>query len=544
MFLLAVILSAVATLAHGQSTQMNARYASACVGAAGRLRAVTVFTDIDDTLKSPARAYRAINAGFDYAWARNREKTNIVYPGMPAFEAMLAKGPAGTHAGDERGVVVLSARPEELQTSSDLSSNAIGVEMRRLGGLGLREMLLGKLFNSLQPSETVRYQKFADEKANDAFSFLARKAVAAEGNCNFFVGDDGQGDVVAGVQMLTRERSFAGVFIHAIDFAEDDEDEHPKLKPASLPLAGQIHWFRTAVGAALQAHCGMMMSRAALRIVVADVRRSDQRKSCLQTCKPDSCVPFTTKCSDENCGADPKTGFAPGCSELLCELKLADDFLAGRQTCAQIVPQVDAAPAYLGAGRSNVAPQCGTVPAMALYETGQTSDSALLADPRASAAVLTPEETAALLKLPQPATECIALSGACLDSSALTCPAGFIDGLCPRLPANVKCCPTQKPVSAVVGKPCKNNFGGAGARCLDRSTTKCASAFVRGQCPDSPANVMCCPKPFTTSSSAQLREDDVESDVADDVPLSMSSSAVAVSLSSLVALLSFALHQE
>jgi hypothetical protein len=256
-------------------------------------------------------------------------------------------------------------------------------------------------------------------------------------------------------------------------------------------------------------------------------------------------VPFTTKCSDENCGADPKTGFAPGCSELLCELKLADDFLAGRQTCAQIVPQVDAAPAYLGAGRSNVAPQCGTVPAMATYESGQTSDSALLADPRASAAVLTPDETVALLKLPQPATECVALSGACLDSSALTCPAGFIDGLCPRArTASVKCCPTQKPVSSAVGKPCKNNFGGAEARCLDRSTTKCASAFVRNQCPGAPASVMCCRKPFTTSSSAQLREDEVESDVTDDMSMPQSSSASAVAASvSLSVLLSFVAQQ-
>jgi hypothetical protein len=176
------------------------------------------------------------------------------------------------------------------------------------------------------------------------------------------------------------------------------------------------------------------------------------------------------------------------------------------------------------------------MPTMAMYESQQLSDTLLLADPRASAAVLTPEESKALLNLPAPATSCVAIAGACLDSKALTCTNGFIKGLCPGTPDHVLCCPTQKPISPDIGKNCTGNFGGPKARCLDRLTTKCATPFVRGKC-SGPANVMCCTQPFTDSIGAQKREDELESDAidaAEERPTTASSAAAVTVSASLV----------
>lgn len=270
--------------------------------------------------------------------------------------------------------------------------------MQKVHGRGLREALLGKLLNNAFVSETTRFEKYAEEKENDATSFVARADVAKEDNCNVFVGDNGQGDLVAGLALLQRQRSFAAVFIHVVNFYGEDATKHPKLKPSARAQRDGVHFFRTAVGAALTAHCHRMISRGALRFIVADVRRSTQRVSCLTKCEPDNCIPIIDKCSDDECEADPDSGYAPGCAELLCELRIADDFLFDRLTCAQALPMVDATPAYAG-DVSALTPKCGTLNDMSSYEARQVSDSVLLADPLGVSS-LTNDEIAALDNVP------------------------------------------------------------------------------------------------------------------------------------------------
>lgn len=318
---------------------------------------------------------------------------------MCAFEAMLSKGPRGEFPA-ERGVVLLSARPEEF-SSGNVQNNPLSASIKRVHGQGLRDALLGKLLNNAFVSETARFQQYAVEKENDATSFIARADIVKEDNCNVFVGDNGQGDLVAGLALLQRQRSFAAVFIHVVNFYGEDATKHPKLKPSARADRDGVHFFRTAVGAALAAHCHRMIPRAALRLVVADVRRSPQRTGCITPCQPDNCIPLIDKCSDENCNADPDTGFAPGCSELLCELRIADDFLFDRLTCAQLLPMIDATPAYAG-DVSAVSPKCESLTDMSTYEARQISDTVLLNDPLGVRS-LTNEETQALDNVVEPA---------------------------------------------------------------------------------------------------------------------------------------------
>jgi len=242
------------------------------------------------------------------------------------------------------------------------------------GGVGLRDALYGNISADLTLSEAQRFENFAMGKLVNAEAFIARADVVAEDNCFVFLGDTGQGDAVASIGMLSANPSFGAAFLHAVPFVGDDAANSPVLQPSTASLAPGVIYFRTAVGAAIQAMCGGMASSMGLQSVLNSVRASAQRTACLTPCTPSGCIPFTSTCVDSSCEADPTTGYAPGCASLLCELKLADQLLANTQSCAQVVPQVDATPAYANAP-SGVAPQCDTLATMAAYEASMGGNS-------------------------------------------------------------------------------------------------------------------------------------------------------------------------
>ena len=104
----------------------------------------------------------------------------------------------------------MSARPEELSSSKDLSENPIHQEMISIGGKGLRDALLGKVSANADFSETARFTAYGQEKVNDYVGFMEDKQ--DEDNCAVFVGDNGQGDVAAGIDMMEKSARMAGLF--------------------------------------------------------------------------------------------------------------------------------------------------------------------------------------------------------------------------------------------------------------------------------------------------------------------------------------------
>ena len=106
-----------------------------------------------------------------------------------------------------------------------------------------------------------------DEKIRDFRTFARRNDILAEDNCFIFVGDNGQGDAEAGVALLKEfPTQLAAVFIHVVPPPIDDDDDganFPKLRPASGAVEGVVY-FRTAIGAAVQAYCARMISFSSL----------------------------------------------------------------------------------------------------------------------------------------------------------------------------------------------------------------------------------------------------------------------------------------
>lgn len=330
-------------------------------------RNVQVFTDIDDTLKSPSRSTRFVGGGIDYAWARNHNLENVIYPGMLAFEVMLSKGASGV-VSDEKGIVWLSSRPDELikLTGSKFAGGDVDLGLKSSFGVGVRDALYGSV-DYLVPGETSRYTLFGLGKAFDFNSFTSTHS--NENACYHFVGDNGQGDVLTGVE-IQKHANAGAVFIHTV-----------KLTGAELEIdtskQDSFFYFFSAMGASLQAHCAGYITKNAVKFVRESIRTSPQRGGCLQRCSP-KCLPLIDKCLDDDCAADPDTGYAPGCGDLLCELEIADRFLDGRLTCDEMIPHIDATPSY--AGRRTTSRQCNTLDDMAAYESTKSADIAILSD--------------------------------------------------------------------------------------------------------------------------------------------------------------------
>lgn len=252
---------------------------------------------------------------------------------MLAFEAMLSKGDTG-FVDNEKGVVWLSSRPDELVklTGSTFVGSDIDNGLQLAHGVGVRDALYGSV-NFVVPGVHSRYTLFGLGKSSDFYSFVANNS--NENVCYHFVGDNGQGDVLVGTE-IQKHPSAGAVFIHTV-----------KLTGADLQIdtsqQDSFYYYFTAIGAALQAHCAGYITKNAAKFVRESIRALSERNGCMARCKPD-CIPIIDKCLDDKCNADPDTGYAPGCADLLCELAIADSFFDGVMTCDSIVPLLDATP--------------------------------------------------------------------------------------------------------------------------------------------------------------------------------------------------------
>jgi hypothetical protein len=269
---------------------------------------VQVFSDVDDTLSCPSKQMRVFGAGVDTAWSRNLLTGSVIYPGIACLTVSFEKGL--NDSAQIRGLNLLSARPQEAVDMGLLEikdDSPIGLEVQRCGGRldGRYYGQMGDVASSGLDKRS-RYLAFSKSKVADLVGAVR------VGESVVFMGDNGQGDLNAAVEMYkilgaTQERrtTLSAAFIHRVD-------ANPALRVDDFAGA-PIFFFNTAQGAALIAYCARLISRNGLQTVYTSAAQSAQHASCMQKCSP-LCIPLTDICADSDCQADPKTGFPPGCT--------------------------------------------------------------------------------------------------------------------------------------------------------------------------------------------------------------------------------------
>ncbi|MCB9645828.1 MAG: DUF2183 domain-containing protein [Deltaproteobacteria bacterium] len=187
-----------------------------------------VLSDIDDTLKA------SIND--------KRYPKGTVYPGVRQLYLELDLGGAG--AGRVGDLGFLTARPEIEGLAEDLWTR----QTLKDAGLGHVTILSGDLAHAFD------HDAMAEKKAEN---FRAYHGVFPEYGV-VFIGDSGQGDEAAGRAMLAGAPDHVrGVFIHDLD----------GTKPKDA--GGDVIFFDTYVGAAVQAHARGLISDQGLARVAA-----------------------------------------------------------------------------------------------------------------------------------------------------------------------------------------------------------------------------------------------------------------------------------
>jgi hypothetical protein len=165
--------------------QIRAHFATASVPSGQ----VKVYSDIDDTFYSNLKD--------------DRFPKGTLYPGVRAFYRALDLGRAGSDATGD--MLFLTARPGIMENST--------LSMLRGRGVPEASVLEGNLFDSLHLTEAGRNNAYAATKVNN---FMAHRALYPE-YASVFIGDSGQGDAIAGAEMLSRApASVRAVYINNV----------------------------------------------------------------------------------------------------------------------------------------------------------------------------------------------------------------------------------------------------------------------------------------------------------------------------------------
>lgn len=217
---------------------------------------VKIVSDVDDTLCSSGGRFPA---GCDRRFARH-----VIYPGVLAFYRELDLGVSenGRWPGAALGnLVFLSARPHIYADVSERVSHRRFERMRIESGMHCVPGLLSGTLSSGRAVFWNNYEPIARTKIKnwDEFSLLYPEF------SHVFVGDDGQGDVRAGLHMLASRpaRSVLAVYIHRVS---------GKSEPPPHRAAGVVY-FDTYPGAATDAARRGLIHPAGLRRVCASAVR-------------------------------------------------------------------------------------------------------------------------------------------------------------------------------------------------------------------------------------------------------------------------------
>eukprot|EP01006_Ploeotia_vitrea_P000027 TRINITY_DN10019_c0_g1_i1.p1 TRINITY_DN10019_c0_g1~~TRINITY_DN10019_c0_g1_i1.p1 ORF type:complete len:384 (+),score=20.59 TRINITY_DN10019_c0_g1_i1:28-1179(+) len=292
--------------------------ASVCGQTCGTRR--IVMSDNDDTIFCQGSVQRADGnlAGIDEQWTLNLLSGFVAYPGIGQFLTELSRGP---NDATPEPVILNSARPRELCTLSlciDTTDEKFTDVMAGTGGSWSSTVLYGQAADQACPSTTCRYENLGETKARNQAEFRANNT----GEYDYiWVGDNGQGDVKAAVDMLSSADSCVkAAFINDVvnSPARDDVDSDDILA-VDTSAYSNIYFYRNTAHAAMMAKDNNFISLAGMRRILDAIRRTKQYQDCSTTC---SCAcPFC--CSADGCQADD-SGVAPGCKTLQPDVVAAE----------------------------------------------------------------------------------------------------------------------------------------------------------------------------------------------------------------------------
>ncbi|CAJ1415840.1 unnamed protein product, partial [Effrenium voratum] len=226
-----------------------------------------ILSDVDDTIKCSGGP---IGGGVDESGYRKE-----IYPGAVQFILELARGRELHWA--PRRVRLLSARPQKLGFLRMKPGSRVAEEFRRVGeangfpewGIDFEGSAYGRL-RDLVPALRGDFRRFGRTKVRNWREVLGDDLGQAKA---VFIGDNGQGDVQAALQMARFGPPFAAAFIHRVL----EEPEAPK--PAA-PSHRRVFYFSTYPGAAQAALGRNLISEEGLRRVHGAVLGSSLAQLC------------------------------------------------------------------------------------------------------------------------------------------------------------------------------------------------------------------------------------------------------------------------
>merc|ERR1711964_439953 len=137
-----------------------------------------------------------------------------------------------------------------------------------MGGGSLGKILYGKLKELLSNAK----------KAMRKYTNLKRYAQIRPEQSYIFVGDDGEGDLKAGLDMLNDDSiNMKAVFIHKVSVLYSRGSEHAYNVDQRYMYPDNVYFYDTAAGAAHQALRAGFISRESARGIISKVREFYER---------------------------------------------------------------------------------------------------------------------------------------------------------------------------------------------------------------------------------------------------------------------------
>jgi hypothetical protein len=239
------------------SKKSTARYSEGC-----KDKKVQIFSDVDDTIKAAGTNFVA---GCDGRWLGGS-----IYAGMPQF--YLELGRTKREISDPENIGIVSARPERLgnkfpDIEKELNAASKNTSLDEKWGK-IKKILPGEIDDNLHVHTDKRFKDYADTKFKNVKNFVSNGS--NNDLCIIFIGDNGQGDQLAGVRMLKEIPSVVSVFIHNVT-------ANPTLK---VEEPDDLFIFKTYPEAAYMAYQNGFISKEAVARVIYGAQSSIQYGQC------------------------------------------------------------------------------------------------------------------------------------------------------------------------------------------------------------------------------------------------------------------------
>jgi len=189
---------------------------------------------------------------------------------MPQFYLELSRGK--DEISDPENIGIVSARPEKLgnkfpDVEKELHAAAKNTSLDETWGK-IKKILPGQIEDNLHVHTDKRFKDYADTKFKNVKTYMSDEA--NNNLCVIFIGDNGQGDQLAGVRMLAEIDSVVSVFIHNVTAAPTLIVEEPD----------DLFIFQTYPEAAYLAYKEGFISKEAVARVIYGAQSSIQYGQC------------------------------------------------------------------------------------------------------------------------------------------------------------------------------------------------------------------------------------------------------------------------